>query len=206
MVIDPKDIKFGTAVASGSYGRVYHGTWIDDEVAIKEIRASKASDVRWIDDQEVLLMLRLRHPRIVRFHGAGVRHFRGISRKYLVFEWMAGGSLRDRLNNPAAASDWNWRLLCARDIALGIQFLHKKGFVHRDIKTDNVLLDTKGRAKVADFGCGRAIATNPGTLSDDGTSSEDSYGKMTAAKGTPMYMAPELLTALLKRSSSHVPM
>ena len=64
---------------------------------------------------------------------------------------MNGGSLRDCLDKQREAASWKWRLQCAHDIAAGLQFLHSKCFVHRDVKTENVLLDKTGRAKVGRF-------------------------------------------------------
>ena len=211
--IDPASIDFGVPVAKGSFGKVYRGKWDDLEVAIKELIPTASSfetdGSMWLDDNEVSLMLRLRHPRIVRFHGGGTRKYVDHVRHYMVYEWMQGGSLRGYLNDRRDTLSWSWRVGCAKDIALGIKFLHDKNFVHRDIKTDNVLLDDKGRAKLGDFGTGRAIWQQKKGASAKLEWRDRLFGPdaiMTAATGTPMYMAPELLAAHFERRESHIPM
>lgn len=62
--------------------------------------------------------------------------------------------------------------------ACRLSFLHSKNIVHRDVKTENVLLDKDGRVKIADFGVARLEASN--------------LAEMTGYTGTPGYMAPEV--------------
>merc|ERR1711871_1363900 len=100
-------------------------------------------------DKEISLLMRTRHRRIVLFHGAGLLRTGEI---FLVSELMTGGDLAGLLMDAKRDFRWSQRLLVARDIAEGMAFLHKRELMHRDLKSFNVLLDGKGRAKIADFG------------------------------------------------------
>ena len=154
--INDKDVTFGKKVAHGGYGVVWRGKWLQYEVAIKELfpLPSMCEDDDEFDDAEVQSMLSLRHPRIVHFHGVGRRTLTN-NRRFLIFEWMSGGSLYHTLLRKQYPLPWWWRLRCAIDIAVAVEFLHRSGFAHRDLKSENILLDSMGRCKVGDFGMTR---------------------------------------------------
>tara|TARA_B100000795_G_scaffold258800_1_gene233220 strand:+ start:2250 stop:3062 length:813 start_codon:yes stop_codon:yes gene_type:complete len=93
-----------------------------------------------------------KHPRIVMFLGAGQMASNNI---FLVSEFLNGGDLFSRLERKTHTLSWTDRLIILRDIAEGMAFFHSKNMIHRDLKSLNVLLDLKGRAKIADFGLSR---------------------------------------------------
>ena len=154
--INEKDVKFDKKVAHGGYGVVWRGKWLQYEVAAKELfpLPSVSDEDDEFDDSEVQSMLSLRHPRIVHFHGVGRRTLTN-NRRFMIFEWMSGGSLYHTLLRKQYPLPWWWRLRCAVDIAIAVEFLHRSGFAHRDLKSENVLLDSMGRCKVGDFGMTR---------------------------------------------------
>ena len=214
-VIDETEIVYDKAIGQGTFAIVFKGLWTGEDVAIKELKKKSgqagkggtSSSLSTLEENEVKNMLLVRHPRIVRFHGAGVRHYGDHSKHFLVYEWMGGGSLRSKLAKRVPVN-WHWKLRVALDIALGIRYLHKRQFVHRDIKTDNILLDDSDRAKVGDFGTGRAINMGVGAQnfgSSRGLNLIDQADMMTAKHGTILYMAPELLVAIVKKEKM-VPM
>ncbi|GFR42064.1 hypothetical protein Agub_g2883, partial [Astrephomene gubernaculifera] len=96
-------------------------------------------------------------------------------------ELCEGGNLGGRIHNPHMRRlDYLEVLQLSRDVAEGLAHLHRFGVLHRDLKPGNVLLDNKGRAKIADFGISR--------LRDP----YRSFVNVTQQGGTPNYMAPEL--------------
>ena len=123
--------------------------------------------------REVEILGVVRHPNIVALlgHCSGD----GVSRQCLVFEYMAGASLRHRLKPPDLENSdapqslsWRQRLSVAADVANGLAFLHEEaGVVHQGVKPDNILLSNLqrgagafmglGSAKLADFFCARNI-------------------------------------------------
>ena len=127
-------------------------------------------------------MTQLRSPRIVAVVGAVM-----IDSSYLglVLEYCEGGTLREALeaDDYATAVDEAQRRRWLSDIALGMSYLYSKGVEHRDLKSLNVLLDGARRCKVSDFGLSKSESLN--TAATQST--------MGGAKGTPAYMAPELL-------------
>jgi len=173
------------------------------------------------NEVEVGFMMAMQHPRLVKFIGAGEMHDKTESQwslqdgeegeqnfvLFTVQELMTGGSLDKRLwNMPLESVSWLERITWARDTAEGMDYIHSKGFAHRDLKSMNVLYDIdSGRAKVADFGMARSTPkTNHGReeaqsyrgyLSMRLMAVPDEVSglhMMTAMCGTPPWMAPEL--------------
>ncbi|KAH8098514.1 protein kinase [Aureococcus anophagefferens] len=105
----------------------------------------------------------------------------------LAIMFLEGGDLRTAIDaeDYAAAVDEAQRRRWLGDVALGMQYLYSKGVEHRDLKTLNVLLDGNRRCKVTDFGLSKSDDLN--TAATQATAASGS------AKGTPAYMAPELL-------------
>ena len=93
------------------------------------------------------------------------------------------------------------RLLWAHDVALGLDIVHSKNFVHRDLKTPNILFDaTTLRAKIADFGLGKSLFSrrkkDQMPKHDDGDETKTSWSKcvMTGNAGSVLWMAPEVMS------------
>ena len=132
---------------------------------------------------ELTIMTQLRSPRIVSVIGAVT-----VDSSYLglVLEYCEGGTLREALavDDYATAVDEAQRRSWLLDVALGMSYLYSKGVEHRDLKSLNVLLDaSRRRCKVSDFGLSKSESLNT-------TATQSTMG---GAKGTPAYMAPELL-------------
>mmetsp|Transcript_26441 Transcript_26441/g.44151 ORF Transcript_26441/g.44151 Transcript_26441/m.44151 type:complete len:1556 (-) Transcript_26441:105-4772(-) len=121
---------------------------------------------------EMRHLSKLRHPCITTVMGAVISKK---SEPMLVMEYMDHGSLYDLVHNESMVVDGELVLPILRDIAQGVRFLHAASplVIHGDLKARNVLVDSKFRAKVADFGL--------------------SQKKKVGATGTPLWMAPELL-------------
>ena len=117
-------------------------------------------------NDEIAFLQRARHSRLVLFLGCGRLKKGGI---FLVLEYCDSGSMRDYLigtnmgENKAPVRSWAVRMSLLCDVAEGMKYLHTHGAVHRDLKMDNVLLDSESRtdgsvrAKVADFGLSRLV-------------------------------------------------
>lgn len=186
--------------SEGAFGEVWRGRWGTVDVAVKVLRRN----IIQLDDtvvhefqREVEFMQRTRHPRIVRFYGAGQRVD---GTPFLVEELMERGSLQTMLRSNDHGKrrqlTLDDKVRMAHDVAQGMAHIHSLGHIHRDLKTGNVLVDGEGTAKVADFGSiGHILGSNrsPSTRTSLLASSHDLSGTQTVGVGTPLYMSPEAL-------------
>ena len=115
-----------------------------------------------LNNDEIGVMMRLRHPRIVTFLGAGEvidppLEGDDVPRVgiFVMLEYAAGGDLVHRIKNAAGSITlfpWAERIQCALDIAEGMVYIHSEGFIHRDLKSLNILCDVDKRCMIADLG------------------------------------------------------
>lgn len=159
-------------IGSGGSGQVYKVTLGNGEiVAVKKLWAEAARDRRSVDlekdwnndngfDAEVKTLGKIRHKNIVKLWCCCTN---GDS-KLLVYEYMPHGSLGDMLHSSKRdALDWPTRYKIALDAAEGLSYLHHDcvpPIVHRDVKSNNILLDADFGARIADFGVAVAIDTS----------------------------------------------
>ena len=115
----------------------------------------------------------LSHPNVVNVHDI----IESGDTTYLVMEYIAGETLSARMQRPPAP-DTSWLLRILRDIAGALDYTHRKGVVHRDVKPGNIMIDQHARVRIMDFGLAR------GTTQGAGTSSG-------LVAGTIQYMSPE---------------
>ncbi|KAL4281218.1 hypothetical protein GQ457_03G044780 [Hibiscus cannabinus] len=168
-------------IGEGGYGPVYHGNLDHTPVAIKALRQD-ATQGQPQFHQEVEVLSCIRHPNMVLLLGACPEN------GCLVYEYMANGSLEDRLfrhdNTPVIP--WQVRFRIAAEIATGLLFLHQtkpKPLVHRDLKPANILLDHNYVSKISDVGLARLV---PPSVADSVT-----QYCMTSTAGTFCYIDPE---------------
>lgn len=171
-------------IGEGGYGSVYFGILGDKEVAVKKMRSNKSKEFF----AELKVLCRIHHINVVELLG----YASGEDHLYLVYEFITNGSLSDHLHDPLLKGrqplSWTARTQIALDAAKGIEYIHdhtKTQYVHRDIKTSNILLDEELRAKVADFGLAKLV----------GRTSEDDL-IATRLVGTPGYLPPESVKEL----------
>ena len=151
-------------------------------VAVKVLHAELARLIgreRFL--REIEIAARLSHPHILPLHDSGeVPGEDGGDPAFLYFvsPFVTGDSLRDRMQRGPVPIDEVLRL--GRDIARALDYAHRQGVVHLDIKPENILLQD-GHAIIADFGIAHAMTT----------ASDDSVGEPTPLLGTPAYMSPE---------------
>jgi serine/threonine protein kinase/Tfp pilus assembly protein PilF len=115
----------------------------------------------------------LSHPNVVNVHDV----IEAGDTTYLVMEYISGETLSARMQR-APAPDTAWLLRVLRDIAAALDYTHRKGVVHRDVKPGNIMIDGSARVRIMDFGLARSTAQRTGTA-----------GGLVA--GTIQYMSPE---------------
>lgn len=127
---------------------------------------------------EVDILARLRHRNLVSLYGCTSRHSREL---LLVYEYIPNGTVADHLHGKLAKPGklpWSTRMKIAIETASALVYLHASEIIHRDVKTNNILLDNNFCVKVADFGLSRLFPLDVSHIS-------------TTPQGTPGYVDPE---------------
>ncbi|QHN71166.1 serine/threonine protein kinase [Mollivirus kamchatka] len=182
-VVDYEDIEIETELAEGGYGVVSKGKWKDSEVAIKTIKADRVTgEMEAAFREEVKVMTSLRHPNVVLFMGACTK----APNLCIIMEYMALGSLYDLLHNELVPDvPLSLATKIAWQAAKGMSFLHQRGVVHRDLKSLNLLLDSKWNVKISDFGLTK--------FKSDLANRSIQRGGRGRVEGSVHWMAPEVL-------------
>ncbi|CAJ1976163.1 unnamed protein product [Sphenostylis stenocarpa] len=177
--------------SNGGHGFMYRGVLSDGTLAAIKLLRSEGKQGERAFRIEVDLLSRLHSPFLVELLGyCADQHHR-----LLIFEYMPNGTLHHHLhssNDQTQPLDWWARMRIALDCARALEFLHEHAVspvIHRDFKSNNVLLDQNFRAKVSDFGLAKM-------------GSEKRNGQVsTRVLGTTGYLAPEYATGKLTTKS-----
>ncbi|XP_025701149.1 LEAF RUST 10 DISEASE-RESISTANCEUS RECEPTOR-LIKE PROTEIN KINASE-like 1.2 isoform X2 [Arachis hypogaea] len=165
-------------LGDGGFGTVYYGQLPDGRcIAVKRLYENNYRRVEQFMN-EIEILTRLRHKNLVSLFGCTSRHSREL---LLVYEYIANGTVADHLHGNRAKAGtlpWHIRMNIALETATALAYLHDSEIIHRDVKTNNILLDSNFVVKVADFGLSRLFPNNVTHVS-------------TVPQGTPGYVDPE---------------
>lgn len=164
-------VKIGQGASGGVY--IAHCNSDDKSVAIKQMNLEQQPKKELIIN-EILVMKGSKHPNIVNF----IDSYLLKGDLWVIMEYMEGGSLTEIVTH-SVMTEGQIGAVC-RETLKGLKFLHSKGVIHRDIKSDNILLSIDGNIKMTDFGfCAQINEINL---------------KRTTMVGTPYWMAPEVVS------------
>ncbi|CAH8334457.1 unnamed protein product [Eruca vesicaria subsp. sativa] len=198
--IDPSKLIVKSVIARGTFGTVHRGIYDGLDVAVKLLdwgeeghrSDAEIASLRAAFTQEVAVWHKLDHPNVTKFIGAAMgtselsiqteNGHMGMPSNVccVVVEYCPGGALKSFLiKSRRRKLAFKVVIQLSLDLARGLSYLHSQKIVHRDVKTENMLLDKSRTLKIADFGVARLEASNP--------------NDMTGETGTLGYMAPEVL-------------
>ena len=190
---EDRDYELGATLGHGAYAtvRACKAVGTHELYAVKVFKKSflkkrRFSSGEWKTNmegvhREIAIMKQLKHPHVMALYDvtASDNHL------YMVMDYCPRGAIMETDQLPRPPLD----LMDARrwfaDTVLGLQYLHFQGVVHHDLKPDNILVNQKGAAVIADFGVSRAAS-----LTKQKTCASEAKG----ASGTPLYNAPEKFT------------
>jgi len=175
LVLDHEQIQYGGEIGRGCSGRVFSGkiTGRNETVAIKVLHQKELKSIQMnYLRTEIFTLSTLSHPSILKLLG-----YTNEPPFCLVTEYLSNGSLSMFLKNRGEELSPTDRTAIAIDVARGMSYIHERNIIHRDLKSLNILLDDKNRARICDFGLVRL----------------KSFSTMTGQVGTPQWMAPEVM-------------
>ena len=161
-------------IGAGGYGEVYRARYRDMFVAMKVLPMPTIDSMMWLFEREIKFMQTVRHPNILLFLGAG-RTTDGSP--FIISEFVSRGSLRDLLDDNSQVLSTERKIKFCLDVAHGMKFLHSltPPRVHRDLKSNNLLISETDVVKIADFGLGNQI---PVVTSDDSSQGRRGRGSV----------------------------
>ncbi len=165
-------------VGRGGMGTVYKAEQVDLQriVALKVISDEHTKDKEFVElfIHEARAAAKLNHPNIVQVYDVK-RHN---DHYYFSMEYVSAGSVQEILNKQRK-TPWSRTVEMLLDAARGLDYAHKKGIIHRDIKPDNLMISESGMVKIGDMGLARGLEEKIGPEEE------------TSVIGTPHYIAPE---------------
>ncbi|OBZ87480.1 MAP kinase kinase kinase mkh1 [Choanephora cucurbitarum] len=179
----------GKMIGKGSFGRVYLAFNVDtgEVIAVKQVEVPKTDqmhpqqyDVVEALYQEIMMLRNLDHEHIVQYLGYGYDEAEGVINIFL--DYVSGGSVASRLALQGAFDEPLTRYF-TRQICLGLEYLHSRHILHRDIKAANILVEADGICKISDFGLSKK---------NDYEEVYDQNSRM-SLRGSIYWMAPEVV-------------
>lgn len=165
---------FDDQIAAGSFGRVLRGVYKSGKSEALEVavKIAKKNDQRFLEECEI--STKLNHPNVVRSFEFGV--LPKMKRQYIVMERMHSDLFEYMIHNGKPFNEYESRIIMF-DICQGLQYIHDQNLIHRDLKPQNILVDSSMNLKITDFGLSKVT--------------ENGIAK--SYVGTMPFMPPELL-------------
>ncbi|KAL9246109.1 hypothetical protein vseg_019686 [Gypsophila vaccaria] len=188
--IRPSDWVRGKFIGSGSFGKV-HIAMHKTNGFLFIVKSSHLGATMKALENEVKILMKLENsPDVVRYLGKEITQGQNNECILNIFlEHMGGGSLFDVMNKFGGKLFEGAIRSYTRQLLEGLDYLHENGVIHGDIKCKNILLDSHGNVKFADFGCANIVSE----LAEENINLNNALQRTPNVGGTPLWMAPEVL-------------
>ncbi|XP_021714250.1 mitogen-activated protein kinase kinase kinase 5-like [Chenopodium quinoa] len=179
----------GKLIGRGTFGSVYAATNRETGAlcAMKEVDLipddQRSAECMRQLEQEIEVLSHLKHPNIVQYYGSEIVD----DKFYIYLEYVYPGSINKYIREHCGAITEAVVRNFTRHIVSGLAYLHSRKTIHRDIKGANLLVDSSGVVKLADFGMAKPLSEQSAILS---------------LKGSPYWMAPELMQSVIQNENS----
>lgn len=188
MDVGDRNLRVEKILGSGSFGVVYlcRDLKRNVKVCVKLIKIRRLTELESIKG-EIYILSKIQHPRVVKFFKSYIAATETIA---IVMEYAPGGTLRKIIERSLTHPPNDTKIssyIC--DLVMGLEYLHIRHVVHRDLKPDNILVDNHGHLKIADFGI---------------SAIKHSHNDRKAIVGSPLYMAPECYMGTVPNYQSDV--
>lgn len=158
--INPSEIDIHHILGDGSFGSVYKGRCRQKDVAVKILHKQELDqDELQSFKHEVEILSCLRHPNICLFMGYTL-----VPGKLMIVSEFIDTDLESISENQSVKLSIFTKLMMAKNIALGINWLHANNIIHRDLKPSNILVDSNFRVKISDFGLSQVVKKGDGKI------------------------------------------
>lgn len=164
-------------IGRGKFGTVHKAVHIESKLVVAVKILNLDTDEEEVKDiqQEIQFLAKLRSvPNITHYYGSYLNGHK----LWIIMDYCAGGSVRTLLR--PGPLDEKYISIVARELLIALQFIHKNGVIHRDIKAANILISKEGKVRLCDFGVAAQLTSTA--------------LKRTTMAGTPYWMAPEVIT------------
>lgn len=191
LIVDLNEFKIMRMIGKGQFGKVFlienKKTRRTYAAKINKLKLSLKREYRAFMN-EIETYLNAKHPAVLGFFGYNCSDFNDQPYPTIITDYMPNGSLQDKMNKEresgfATSFTDTAKYIILLGITLGMKYLHANGIVHRDLKPDNILLNESLYPKICDFGLSKK------------TEEQITRVLMDSAVGTPLYMAPEILSS-----------
>mmetsp|Transcript_26275 Transcript_26275/g.81843 ORF Transcript_26275/g.81843 Transcript_26275/m.81843 type:complete len:499 (-) Transcript_26275:129-1625(-) len=197
--VDMSEVTIGDFVGEGAFGEVYRGEWGGVQLAVKMLKTDVDRETKARFLKEVGIMSTLHHPNVVMFLGACITE----PNICMLMEYLPRGNLKDFIYQTKDACAPYGPALAHKflmDICRGMRYLHRRAkLTQRDLKPENLLVDTNCNVKVSDFGLSRFHMGRAGGTKSHGSRGSRGSGGFSRkesnewAGGTPAWTAPEIV-------------
>ncbi|KAI5963077.1 uncharacterized protein KGF55_002869 [Candida pseudojiufengensis] len=173
-------------IGRGGFGVVYRGiiTKTQKEVAIKQIDLEQDTTDLIEINKEIQILSECNSPQITTYYGSFVKNYK----LWVVMEFVDGGSVFELLKATGGTGIKDEKTIAyiTKNVLSALSYLHSQGKIHRDLKSQNILVNKQGHIKLTDFGVSAQLNSN--------------FSKRNTTVGTPYWMAPEVI---LNSSGGH---